>query len=223
LTGVSFATPKNSWFELGCEKLNASPINKAVGGEAICNTANIMSEGKMYTNEELDITDAFVIMHVHNKNVYDTIQLKTKLEDYELPFNRSNYAAAYDYVIKKYITDCYNLKFDPKSKYYKSISGKPPVIVLCTHWNDSRITYNKLIRELALKWGLPLIEFDKYIGFSRNQKHPVTGEPFSRSFGKDTQMIEGEMHGFHPFTGKEEYIQQRMAAIFYSLMNNILL
>lgn len=222
LTGASFATPNNGWFEIGCDKLNANPINKAKGGDAIANTANLMAEGKMYTKEELEIMDAFIIMHVHNMNVYDPSQLKEEITDYQLPFDRSNYAAAYDYVIKKYITDCYNLKFEPLSKYYGSKGGKPSAIILCTHWNDARVTYNESIRKLASKWGLPLIEFDKYIGFSKNQKHPVTKEPFSLLFTNDTQVMEGEKHGFHPVNGKDKYIQQRIGAIFYGLMSNIL-
>lgn len=223
LTGASFATPVNTWFEMGCEKLNATPVNKAVGGHAIAHTANMMADGTMYTLEELDNMDAFVIMQVHNKDVYDTTQLKVNIEEYQLPFDLTNYAAGYDYVIKKYITDCYNLKDNPKSKYYQIEHGKPPVIVLSTHWNDSRITYNKAIRQLADKWGLPLIEFDKYIGFSYKQNHPVTNQPISLINAWDTQVIEGTKHGFHPHRGEDKYIQQRMAAIFANHMNNILL
>jgi len=222
LTGASFATPNNSWFELGCEKLNATPINKAVGGHAIANTANMMAEGKLYTEEELELMDAFVIMHVHDRDVFEDSMIKDELTEYQLPFDRSNYAAAYDYVIKKYMTDCYNLKFNPSSGYYNSKGGKPAVIILCTHWNDARTTYNPSIRKLADKWGLPLVEFDKYTGFSKNQKHPVTKEPFSLLFANDTQVMGGEKHGFHPVNGKDKYIQQRMAAIFYSLMQHVL-
>lgn len=35
LTGASFASPQNGWFEIGCRKLNAEAINRAIGGEAI--------------------------------------------------------------------------------------------------------------------------------------------------------------------------------------------
>lgn len=223
LTGASFATSNNSWFEMGCERLNANPINKAVGGHAIANTANLMVEGKLYSMEELEKTDAFVIMHVHNMDVYDTAQIRKTIEEYKLPFDRSNYAAAYDYAIKKYITDCYNLKFNPQSKYYESKTGKPPVIILCTHWNDSRTIYNESVRKLAQKWGFPLVEFDKYIGFSNNQDHPVTGEAFSLLYANDTQTVDGKKHGFHPVNGKDKHIQQRMAAIFRSLMRNVIL
>ena len=40
LTGASFASPNNGWFELGCKYLDANPINKAIPGEAIADAAN---------------------------------------------------------------------------------------------------------------------------------------------------------------------------------------
>ncbi|WP_285827042.1 DUF5040 domain-containing protein, partial [Bacteroides acidifaciens] len=107
LTGASFASPQNGWFEIGCRKLNAEAINRSIGGEAIANTANRMVNGTLYSKEELEEIDALVIMQVHNKDVYEELQLKDKYTDYEVPFDRSNYTAAYDYVIKRYLTECY--------------------------------------------------------------------------------------------------------------------
>ena len=40
LTGASFASPQNGWFEIGCRQLDARAINRAIGGEAIADTAN---------------------------------------------------------------------------------------------------------------------------------------------------------------------------------------
>lgn len=223
LTGASFASPENTWFEIGCEHLNAKPLNRAIGGEAIADTANRMANGELYSEDELDKIDAFVIMQVHEKDVADETQLKAEWTDYELPFKRTNYAAAYDYVIKRYITDCYNQKFNEKSKYYNTFSGKPAVIVLSTNWNDSRVLYNKSIRELSDKWGLPLIEFDEYIGFSKNQLHPVTKEQMSTLFTNgNVQKTHDVTQGWHPETGNDKYIQQRMAAIYVNTMRNVL-
>ena len=222
LTGASFASPQNGWFEIACQHLNATPINRAVGGEAIANTANRMIDSTLYTVEELDKLDAFVIMQVHNRDVFDNSQLKKNYKDYETPFDRGNYAKAYDYVIKRYITECYELKDNPKSKYYGTKSGKPVMIVLCTNWHDGRIIYNTSIRQLAEKWGLPLVEFDKYIGFSKNNPHPVTGEQQSLLFATDTQTIEGTKYGLHPYRGTDQYIQQLMAAIFADEMIKVL-
>jgi len=155
LTGASFASPENRWFEMGCSILNATPINRAIGGEAIANAANRMELG------------------------------------YQIPFTRENYAAAFDYVIKRYVSDCYELRNNPDSRYYGSKAGKPAVIVLCTHWHDARTIYNTSVRRLAEKWGLPLVEFDKKIGFSKNTLHPVTKEQYSILYSTDTQVIDG--------------------------------
>lgn len=222
ITGASFASPQNTWFELGCKELNATPVNRAIGGEAIANTANRMIDGTLYSLEELDAMDAFVIMQVHNRDVFDETQLMPKYTDYATPFDRSNYAAAYDYVIKRYLSDCYNLKDNPKSKYYGTKFGKPANIVLCTNWHDARVTYNASIRKVAQKWGIPLVEFDNYIGFSKNVHHPVTNDQYSLLYSYDTQIIEGVKYGLHPDRGEDKYIQQRMAAIFANAMKNVL-
>lgn len=112
LSGASFASVDNGWFELGCEALRAKGINRAIGGEAIADVANRMSRGDLYSREELDEVDVFVIMQVHNRDVYAPNELKKDYHEYALPFTRGNYAAAFDYVIKKYISDCYQLQFD---------------------------------------------------------------------------------------------------------------
>ena len=182
LTGASFAAPGNGWFELGCKSLGVKAINRAVSGESIADTANKMAEGTLYSREEFEEMDAFVIMHVHEKDVYNEDRLKNDYKDYSLPFDNSDYASCFDYVIKRYISDCYNLKDDVNSKYYGSKFGKPAVIILCTHWNDSRKIYNSSARKLTEKWGLPIVEFDKNIGFSSNHKHPITGNSFSLIF-----------------------------------------
>lgn len=221
LTGASFASPNNGWFEVGCDLVGATPINRAIGGEAIADAANRMINGTLYSPEELEKIDALVIMQVHDKNVMDSTQLKPKYTDYKTPFDRSNYAAAFDYVIKRYLTDCYNLKFNEKSKYYNTRGGKPAVIVLCTNWHDGRVTYNTSIRELGEKWGFPVVEFDKYIGFSKNTVHPVTGEQISRLFTDDKQDIGGQTFGFHPDSGQDKYLQRRMGAIFADTMRKI--
>lgn len=222
LTGASFASPENKWFEMGCRSLGVRAINRAVGGEAIANTANRMAEGKLYSREELEAIDALVIMQVHNRDVFDPSQLQPAWTDYKTPFDRKNYAAAYDYVIKRYLAECYALREDPGSRYYQTKAGKPAVIILCTDWHDARVTYNTSIRRLGEKWGLPLVEFDKHIGFSKNAPHPVTGEQHSLLHATDTQIIDGVKYGWHPLRGENSHIQQRMAAIFADLVRRVL-
>jgi len=222
LTGASFASPQNTWFEMGCRKLDARPLNRAVGGEAIANTANRMKDGTLYSVKELEDLDAFVIMQVHNKDVFDESHLLTKYTDYPTPFNRDNYAMAFDYVIKRYLSECYELRNNPQSRYYGTPAGKLALIVLCTDWHDGRKIYNSSVRKLVDKWGLPLIEFDKNIGFSDKMLHPVTGQQTSLLYAKDTQMIDGVKYGWHPVRGEQSYIQQRMAAIFADMMDKLL-
>lgn len=222
LTGASFASPQNGWFEIGCRQLDARALNRAIGGESIADTANRMAEGTLWNAGELDEMDALVIMQVHNRDVSATGGLKEKYTDYTTPFDRSNYAAAFDYVIKRYQSECYALKDDPKSKYYGTKSGKPAVIVLCTDWHDARTTYNAAIRRLAARWGLPLVEFDRNIGFSKDTPNPATGTQQSLLHAQDTQTIEDVAYGWHPQRGQDKYIQQRMAAIFTDTMRRIL-
>ncbi|MDH6358436.1 DUF5040 domain-containing protein [Parabacteroides sp. PF5-9] len=222
LTGASFASPENRWFEMGCHVLGANPINRAIGGEAIASTANRMADGTLYSKAELENLDALVIMQVHERDVFEPSQLKENYHDYPTPFERINYAAAFDYVIKRYISECYELKNDPQSKYYNTPTGKPAVIVLCTDWHDARVVYNTSVRQLAEKWGFPVVEFDKNIGFSKNQVHPVTHEHYSLLYSTDTQELNGIKYGWHPIRGEASYIQQRMAAIFAHKMKEIL-
>lgn len=221
LSGASFASPNNGWFELGCQVLDATPMNRAVGSESIANTANRMNAGTLFTKEEFENIDALLLMQVHEQDVFDESKLKDKYTDYETPINGSNYAVAFDYVIKRYLAECYNLKFDKNSKYFNTREGKPAVIILCTHWHDARVVYNSSVRKLAQKWGFPVVEFDKYIGFSKDSLHPVTGEQVSRLFAGDKQEINGVVYGWHPENGQDKYIQQRMAAIFADTMNKV--
>ena len=211
LAGASFAVPENGWFELVCEAFNAEPLNKAVSGDAIKHTASDMYRDRFYTTEELDRVDAFIIMHVHNQDVASTNGIKENYEDYSYD-EVQQYNTAYDYVIKRYKADCYNLKFNPESKYYQTENGKPATIILCTHWHDSRVTYNQSIRTLAERWQLPLVEWDENIGFTRKEVDPDGRQP-SIKYAADTEKIYDITFGWHPLRGKEQYIQQKMAAI----------
>ncbi len=221
LTGASFAVPENGWFEIGCEDMGVTPMNKAVSGEAIYHTARRMNSGTFYTIAELDQIDVFVIGHVHNQNVANEQWIKENWEDYQNIATTTDYAVTYDYVIKRYIADCKALKDNPDSRYYGSEEGKPVKIILCTHWHDSRTTYNPAIRKLAERWGFPLVEFDTNIGFSKDDV--AAGEPQpSIAMAHDTEKINGVTYGWHPLRGSNSHIQQRMAQIFESVAAPVL-
>ena len=79
------------------------PINRAVSAESIAHTANKMLDGTLYTPEEFDNIDVFVLMQVHEKDVYNEANLKENYKDYKHPFDASDYAVCYDYVIKRYM------------------------------------------------------------------------------------------------------------------------
>ena len=219
LAGASFAVPENGWFELVCEAFNAEPLNKAVSGDAIKHTASDMYYDRFYTTEELDRVDAFIIMHVHNQDVASTNGIKENYEDYTYD-EIQQYNTAYDYVIKRYKADCYNLKFNPESRYYQTENGKPATIILCTHWHDSRISYNQAIRTLAERWQLPLIKLDDNIGFTRKVLDEDGRQP-SLKYAADTEKIYDITFGWHPLRGKEQYIQQKIAQIAMEELSNL--
>ena len=213
LTGASFAIPENGWFEMACEDMGAEAINKAVSGEAIYHTARRMHAGTFYTTEELDRTDVLVLGHVHNQNVANEQWLKENWEDYTSIATTTDYAVTYDYVIKRYIADCRALKDNPDSRYYGTPDGKPARIMFCTHWHDSRTTYNPAVRKLAERWGFPLVKFDENIGFSRLDAAAGETQP-SIAYAHDSETIGGVKYGWHPLRGSNSYIQRRMAQIF---------
>jgi len=222
LIGGSSADNTNGWFELGCEKMNAQFVNKAVDGETIGDAANKLFAGNLYTRQELETMTTLVIMYNQNVNVFDPSLIKENIAEYTMPLNpQTDQVIAYDYVIKKYISDCYNLKDEPTSVFYQSLSGKPAVIVLCTDWHNGSTTYNNSIRLLAQKWGLKLIEFDKYVGFSSEHLHPNTKQQYSMMYGRDTQVINGTVFGSNPERSRYSFIQGKMAKIFKEKMEDL--
>ena len=94
IVGASFAYPENCWFELACEKLGLKPMNKAISGTDIIDTAQSMKDNTLFTREELDSFATFVIMHTHNYDICSEVGVHA-------PFTE-----AYDYVIRGYIAMC---------------------------------------------------------------------------------------------------------------------
>ena len=54
MIGASIAYHENGWFEMGCEQLGLLPINRAISGESVGDSAVRMHDGTEYTVEELD-------------------------------------------------------------------------------------------------------------------------------------------------------------------------
>lgn len=250
LSGASFATANgtdsgwdaeingyNRWFETACKELNIRGINHAIGGQSIINTARMMLDanlsqphGSLFMDNGKDVfddIDVFVIMHVHNQNVLYTGD-KT-LADYK-EGGITTYAEAYDYVIKQYMEWCIDTKNTEASKYYGLQYGKPCQLLLCTHWHDARTVFNNSVRKLCVKAGIPLCEFDRKIGFSKNYPEP-NGNQVSIYHCWDSnaevgtgakEEIDGRIYGWHmqkpTYTSIDEYklpyIQRKMANIF---------
>lgn len=228
ILGASFAVSSNGWFELACNKLSVTAMNKAIVATSICDDANKYHDGTLWTDEEFEEFDVLVLMHVHNQDVYYSTELKEDINEYVFPMRTTavNYAPAFDYVIRKYIADCYEQRNVESSAYYNTPNGKPCQIVLCTHWNDARTIYNYSVRKLAAKWNIPLITFDENIGWSRfiplykdgqeggfqtSRIHTANPEAVT---GASVETIDGVIYGWHPIGGQDKYIQNKMSSIF---------
>lgn len=198
LEGASFASEdRNNWFNYLCEDLSVNGYNKAISGTSIKHTAQRLYDGTLYTLSELDNFGIFMLMHVHNENVYDEADLKTSLNDYNFPAEDLSYSQAYDYVLRKYREDCYNLKYNKKSRWYGSNYGKPCIIVCLTHWHDSRVIFNDSIRLLQGKHNFYLCEIDKTIGFSKTQLDKENHIQPSIQYSQDSEIINGIEYGWH--------------------------
>lgn len=233
LIGASFAYKENTWFEQACSLLDFVPINEAVSGSKIHADAVRMINGTLFT--DINSFDIFAIMHVHNYNV---ASLSSTYKDYSAAEYEADtnfvdamnngaatsawYAAAFDYVIKKYQTLCYAEKDNTDSPWYGTKSGKPCVIIMCTSWHDARQTYNNAAKTLAEKWGMHLCNFADNIGFSCQRLNAATGAQPSIIYANETTTetfsIDGvsgtHTVGWHPLRGRNQYIQQKMAKIF---------
>lgn len=215
IVGASFAYPENGWFEMACEQLNCTPINKAISGECIIHTAQRFSDNTQFAEGELDKFRIFVIMHTHNVDVCNGIRAKK-----DRLGENPTIAEAYDYVIRRYISMCRELEFDSSSAWFGVAGGKPVDIILCTHWHDGRVIFNNSVRRLSEQWRgyVRLCEFDKNIGFTKDRPITKSGKQVSTSYAHPgagaTEIIDGVEYGWHPKRGRDSEIQQRMADIF---------
>lgn len=138
------------------------------------------------------------------------------------------YAAGYDYLLKKYALDCYNLRLNPDSKYYGTKSGKPVIIVCTTQWHDGYVRFNEGVKKMAKKHGAIVCDVANNIGFSYLQTDPTNNDSIRWSAlhcnnaaigsGNDTETvpIHGVMYtgmGWHPTRQWDSYIQMKRAQI----------
>lgn len=143
------------------------------------------------------------------------------------------YAAGYDYLLKKYALDCYNLRLNPDSKYYGTKSGKPVVIVCTTQWHDGYVRFNEGIKKMAKRHGAIVCDVANNVGFSYLQTDPTNDDSIrwgalhcnnaAIGSGNDTETIpiHGVMYtgmGWHPTRQWDCYIQMKRAQILAETM-----
>lgn len=219
LSGASFASSGNGWFEVACRNLGVAPMNKAVSGSHVSDLATGMYNGTFWTPAEFEQFTHLVIMFSHN---YD-ISLFNEVEDDWTNYSFFQYSndrvstRCFDYIIRKYRDMCYAQRLVTGSKWFGTTAGKPCNIILTTNWHDSRTRYNDSVRKVCEKWRLPLVAFDECVGFTRNQPlETASGESIQMSlkYSGDTEVIDGVTYGWHPQLGQAQYIQQKMAKTF---------
>lgn len=143
------------------------------------------------------------------------------------------YAAGYDYLLKKYALDCYNLRLNPDSKYYGTKSGKPVVIVCTTQWHDGYVRFNEGVKKMAKRHGAIVCDVANNVGFSYLQTDPTNDNSIrwnalhcnnaAYGSGNDTETIpiHGVMYtgmGWHPTRQWDCYIQMKRAQILAETM-----
>lgn len=143
------------------------------------------------------------------------------------------YAAGYDYLLKKYALDCYNLRLNPDSKYYGTKSGKPVVIVCTTQWHDGYVRFNDSVKIMAKRHGAIVCNVADNVGFSYLQTDPTNDDSIrwgalhcnnaAIGSGNDTETIpiHGVMYtdmGWHPTRQWDSYIQMKRAQILAETM-----
>lgn len=143
------------------------------------------------------------------------------------------YAAGYDYLLKKYALDCYNLRLNPDSKYYGTKSGKPVVIVCTTQWHDGYVRFNDSVKIMAKRHGAIVCNVADNVGFSYLQIDPTNDDSIrwgalhcnnaAIGSGNDTETIpiHGVMYtdmGWHPTRQWDSYIQMKRAQILAETM-----
>lgn len=231
LTGASFASSGNGWFEIACQRLGIAGMNKAVSGSHVSDLANGMYNNTFWTSAEFEQFTHLVIMFSHNYDVSLFNETPDNWTDYTGNFQYSQdrtSTRSFDYIIRKYRDMCYAQRLVTGSKWFGTAAGKPCNIIFTTHWHDARAKYNASIRKVCDRWRLPLVAFDECAGFTINQPLEVsTGESIQMSlkYAGDTEVIDGITVGWHPQLGQAAYIQNKLAKTFcdYLIPNTLLI
>lgn len=214
MVGASFAFDGNVWYKESYDYLGGIGINKAVSGHSINDIAVLIRDNKLYNISDLDSFNHLVIYLTHNVDVFGG-EIRDTLSDYESNWESISNSGFWDYILKKYYSDCRALQNNAESTYYNVPYGKPVSIVVFTHWHDGRVIFNDSIRKLRDKWGFNLIELDRKIGFSKEQLNPVSKDQISKMYAVDLEQIGNSVYGWHPLReGEVLYVQDRTRDVF---------
>ena len=133
---------------------------------------------------------------------------RPEITPFGTPFDRSNYAAAFDYVIKRYQSECYALKDDPKSSRQVNPPSSSSAPTGTTRGRPTTPPYGASPHGGACRsWSST--------GTSASRGPPG---PKSLLHAQDTQTIEGVAYGWHPQRGKTN-TSRRMAANRHDAQN----
>lgn len=143
------------------------------------------------------------------------------------------YSAGYDYLLKKYIKDCYELRNNPNSKWYGTKTGKPVRIIICSYWHDGYKVFNHSAEKLARKFGAVFCNIADNIGLSYKQTNPFDASSIRRSAlycdnasfgsGNDTETIpidgvQYTLMGWHSTRDKNSVLMEMRGNILAACM-----
>ena len=187
ICGASFSqygssgSPVNGFFELMCNRLELTPVNRfkssiILMADAMLDADETKPHGSLFMVDGVDVfaeVNALVIMHVHNQDVLlsESDYIERTVDYYKENGISNNYANAFDYVIKQYKQWCAEYSTTrtyPGTSYQEVLGTKECQIILCSHWLPSRKLYNNTSRELARRFNLSYCDFDVSIGIAEN-------------------------------------------------------
>lgn len=153
------------------------------------------------------------------------------------PEVNERYAAGYDYLIKKYRQECYNLKDNPDSKWYGSEYGKPCTIIICSHWHDGYVVFNEAAKTVCDRTGAIYSDTASYNGWTWRTTDPDDPNSIrwsaevcnNASYGGSNDLhnepINGVIYtnmGFHPTRDVNSEFNKRRASVFKETLRTLL-
>ena len=211
------------------EKFDVLMINH-VHDRDVFTLADIVVNGKTYTGSQLkgltaEQYEANGIVDFFASKVYDSA-VGSERELYYGYREAQYYAAAFDYIFKKYRAICYAAKDNASSQWAGSTFGKPCQILLLTHWNAGRPIINASLKKLGAKWNTPVFDLSLGLGFAPSKlllDGTKTTYNESTYYARDNEYVDNQYFGKHlqystsaPFP----YIQRKIASVLSKILKD---